>query len=83
MIWSGPFASCTNQPSNAGRGSATQAEAAICQHGPYGSDEQSSPAYLLITRRVARAAVVVVYLTAIRLTDDRQRLRIDRLTMRG
>jgi hypothetical protein len=29
------------------------------------------------------AAVIVVYLAAMRLTDDRQRLRIERLTAKG
>jgi hypothetical protein len=34
-------------------------------------------------RRAGLAAVVLVYLGAIRLTDDRQRLRIDRPTTKG
>lgn len=38
---------------------------------------------LLLAGGAGLAAVVVVYLTAIRLTDDRQRLRIDRLTAKG
>ena len=37
----------------------------------------------LLSGGAGLAAVVVVYLTAIRLTDDRQRLRIDRLAARG
>jgi putative ABC transport system permease protein len=37
----------------------------------------------LLSGGAGLAAVVVVYLTANRLTDDRQRLRIDRLTARG
>jgi putative ABC transport system permease protein len=37
----------------------------------------------LLSGGAGLAAVVVVYLTAIRLTDDRQRLRIDRLTSRS
>jgi putative ABC transport system permease protein len=36
----------------------------------------------LLSGGAGLAAVVVVYLTAMRLTDDRQRLRIDRLTAR-
>jgi putative ABC transport system permease protein len=37
----------------------------------------------LLSGGAGLAAVVVVYLTAIRLTDDRQRLRIDRLVAKG
>jgi putative ABC transport system permease protein len=37
----------------------------------------------LLSGGAGLAAVVVVYLTAIRLTDDRQRLRIDRLAAKG
>jgi putative ABC transport system permease protein len=37
----------------------------------------------LLSGGAGLAAVVVVYLTAVRLTDDRQRLRIDRLAAKG
>jgi putative ABC transport system permease protein len=37
----------------------------------------------LLSGGAGLAAVVVVYLAAIRLTDDRQRLRIDRLSAKG
>jgi ABC-type iron transport system FetAB permease component len=48
-------------------------EAAKCQIRPI----------FLLSGGAGRATVVVVYLAAVRLTDDRQHLRIDRLTARG